>query len=406
MREIRYAVVVYVLLFGLGGCHGSTRSDGQEVRSPGARPHGEDGAPGAKALTSLEADVGGSETAASSWVELDGVVYGAKPDDRGPIGGGKGYTQMVLRGDRTVSTLDQLLDALKDAKPGTVIFISGKAEIDCTARVAIERLVLAVPQGVTLASDRGQGDSQGALIFSDAFNTLPLVRATGPDVRITGLRLRGPDPRQRLDHYNRSFAEGRGHTYYYKFPVSRGVATTQSALTVDNCELSGWSHAAVFLEAGDNHQVHHNFIHHNQYAGLGYGVSLDVATALIEFNVFNYNRHSIAGTGRPGCAYEAANNIQLDVASAHCFDMHGGADRKDGTDVAGQRLSIHHNTFRALRGAVTIRGRPQDQAEIHHNWFSQPTLGQAVTTQGKAMIHDNVFGLDRPQLAPASDPGK
>ena len=46
--------------------------------------------------------------------------------------------------------------------------------------------------GVTLASNRGCKGSEGAVIYSEAFQTRPLIRALGPDVRITGLRLRGP----------------------------------------------------------------------------------------------------------------------------------------------------------------------------------------------------------------------
>ena len=105
----------------------------------------------------------------------------------------------------------------------------------------------------------------------------------GPDVRITGLRIRGPNPKRYMDHHRRSIAEGRGSEYYYKFPFSRGIEMGHSGLEVDNCELSGFSHAAIYLVKGDRHHIHHNFIHHCQYQGLGYGVVLDVASSLINF---------------------------------------------------------------------------------------------------------------------------
>jgi hypothetical protein len=129
-----------------------------------------------KKADALRAKVGLGQT----WVEIDGKTYGAKPDKRGPIGGSAGYNDIVTKGCHLVATLDQLLDALKKAKKGDVILIDGGAEIDCTERVAVEKLVIEIPSGVTLASNRGQGDSQGALILSDWFATAPLIRPMGP----------------------------------------------------------------------------------------------------------------------------------------------------------------------------------------------------------------------------------
>ena len=40
-----------------------------------------------------------------------------------------------------------------------MVFIPGDTEIDLTARIYIEQLVLEVPAGVTLAGDRGQDGS-------------------------------------------------------------------------------------------------------------------------------------------------------------------------------------------------------------------------------------------------------
>jgi hypothetical protein len=166
----------------------------------------------------------------ATWIQVDGEKYGAQADKRGSIGGGRGYTEILTTGDFVVDSLDQLLDALDKAKAGQVIFIPGQIEIDCTARVYIEQLVLKIPVGVTLASNRGYKESKGALIYSDALKTTRLIRPMGPDVRITGLRIRGPNPKRYLDHHRRSFAEGRGHEYYYKFPFSRGIEMGYSGL--------------------------------------------------------------------------------------------------------------------------------------------------------------------------------
>ncbi|MSS73595.1 MAG: hypothetical protein EXS64_19210 [Candidatus Latescibacteria bacterium] len=344
------------------------------------------------------------EALGQTWVEIDGALCGAKPDERGPTGGGKGYTGLLPRPSVRVATLDALLDALKTARRGDVVYVDGGAEIDCTERVHIENLVLEIPEGVTLASDRGQGRSQGGMILSDTFQTRPLIRAMGPDIRITGLRVRGPNPKRCLEHHRRSFAEGRGHEYYYKFPLSDGIATEYPGLEVDNCELGGWSCSAISLRAGDRHHIHHNHIHHNQYNGLGYGVSHSQSFSLVEHNLFNYNRHSIAGSGEPGSGYEARHNVEIRHSLSHCFDMHGGRDRKDNTDIAGDYLRVHHNTFRADRAAVVIRGVPEEEADISHNWFYQTPEETSVRSTGRTRIRNNAYGLQQPVLLAHAEP--
>jgi hypothetical protein len=236
------------------------------------------------------------------------------------------------------------------------------------------------------------------MILSETFATRPLIRVAGPGVRITGLRLRGPDPEQRLEHHRRSFSEKRGHGYYYKFPISDGILTEAPDLEVDNCELAGWSHAAINLRAGKDHHIHHNYIHHNQYNGLGYGICHDRAFSLIEHNLFNFNRHSIAGTGRPGSGYEACHNVELGASLSHCFDMHGGRDRRDGTDIAGTWMKVHHNTFRSSRQAIRIRGVPQEGAVIDHNWFYHASRAGAVSSGGKTDVRENAYGLEKPEV--------
>ena len=332
-----------------------------------------------------------------TWVERDGVVYGAKADERGPIGGGDGYVNIVTNGDYTVRDLDSLLDALSKAKAGQTLFIPDEIQIDLTARIYIEQLVLEVPEGITLAGDRGHNGSEGALLTSDALKTPVMIRAMGPDVRITGLRLRGPNTKRYLDHHRRSFGEGGdGHKYYYKLPTSNGITTEHPHLEVDNCEISGFSHAGIYLKTADGHRIHHNSIHHCQYQGLGYGVSHNTASSLIEYNLFDWNRHSIAGTGRPGNSYVARHNVELGVSLSHCFDMHGGRDRKDGTDIAGTSIEIYNNTFRAPQTPVVIRGIPQEKCEVHHNWFLRHRdAGHAVRSSGKTRTFSNLYTNER-----------
>ncbi|GAH41572.1 unnamed protein product [marine sediment metagenome] len=311
-------------------------------------------------------------------------TFGAETNPTGnPIGGGKGYRRLVSQSDYQVKSAEELLAALKQAKAGQVVYVDDKAEIDLTGGQKI-----VIPGGVTIASGRGRGNSQGALLYSNELATSPLFLAGGDKVRVTGLRLRGPDQKRRTEQMRKLHKEGR----YYSIPNSDGIISMHPNLEVDNCELWGWSHAAVFLKRGASEaHIHHNYIHHNQRSGLGYGVCLDQSDALIEANLFDWCRHHIAGTGRPGTSYEARYNLVLENANGHSFDMHGGRDRKDGTDIAGDVIKIHHNTFKATGvRAIVIRGRPTQSAEIHHNWFMHPDPRRAVV-QTNATGNMNVY---------------
>ena len=329
----------------------------------------------------------------STWKRVNNTVYGAKADETGPIGGEKGYKRIITSGDYTVETLEALIDALSKAKAGQVVFIPGGAEIDMTTFIYIDKIALKIPEGVTLASDRGHMGSKGGLITSDSLDTPLMIDILGPNVRISGIRLQGPNPKRYLDHHKRAFGPGGpGHTYYYKFPVSRGISTKHSKLEVDNCEISAFSSAGISLSSGEGHHIHHNFIHKCQYNGLGYGVSHDMAYSLIEYNVFNENRHSLAGTGRPGSGYIARNNVQLGISLSHCFDMHGGRDRKDNTDIAGTSIEIYNNTFYPPERAVVIRGVPQEKCDVHHNWFMKhENAEKAVRGEAKTNVTNNLY---------------
>jgi Right handed beta helix region len=342
----------------------------------------------------LAAAASGAPTEPRTWMEVNGVVYGAKADARGPIGGGAGYTKTVRGGDYVVKDVDGLRDALAKAKAGQVIFIPGETEIDLTTLIYIEELVLEVPAGVTLAGDRGQGASVGALLCSDALKTPVMIRALGAGVRITGLRVRGPNPKRYLEHHQRSFGPGGpGHSYYYKFPTQIGIMSAHDRLEVDNCDISGFGNSGISLDKGVGHLIHHNFIHHCQYNGLGYGVVLDTASSVIEYNLFDWNRHSIAGTGRADSTYVARNNVELSTSLSHCFDMHGGRDRKDGTEIAGRSIEIYNNTFRSPETPVVIRGIPQEKCDVYHNWFPrQADPARAVHASDRTRVFDNAYG--------------
>lgn len=336
-----------------------------------------------------------------TWKKIGNKIYGAKADEQGPIGGGEGYKRIVTQGDFVAENLETLIDVLSKAKSGQVVFIPGKAVIDMTTFIYIDKLTLKIPEGVTLASDRGYNGSPGAQITSDSLDTPLMIQVMGPNARITGIRLQGPNPKRYLDHHKRAFGTGGpGHSYYYKFPTSNGINIKFPKAEVDNCEISAFAHAGVNLPGGNDHHIHHNLIHKCQYNGLGYGVALDNSTAVIEYNTFNENRHSIAGTGRIGCSYTARHNVHKEISLSHCFDMHGGRDRKDNTTIAGSIIEIYNNTFYAPQTAVVIRGVPQEKCDVRQNWLpTHQDAKSAVRAEEKTFVTDNLYGID------ASKPG-
>jgi hypothetical protein len=328
-----------------------------------------------------------------TWKKIGDSIYGAKADETGPIGGGKGYQNIITSGDYTVDSLESLIDALAKAKAGQVVFIPGDKIIDMTTFIYIDKIMLNIPEGVTLASDRGENGSEGALITSDSLDTPGMILINGANVRISGIRLQGPNPKRYLDHHKRAFGPGGpGHPYYYKFPTSNGINCKFSDLEVDNCIITAFSRAGINLQAGTGHHIHHNLIHRCQYNGLGYGVSHDKASSTIEFNQFNENRHSLAGTGSPGCGYIARNNVELGISLSHNFDMHGGRDRKDNTTIAGTTMEMYNNTFLGPQRAVVIRGVPQDKCDVHHNWMpTHKDATAAVRAEEKTYTTNNLY---------------
>ena len=295
-------------------------------------------------------------------------------------------------GDLTivVTSVDELLAALAVATPGTVVYVADDAELDLTGQVAIP-----VPRQVTIAS----GGAPGALLYTDQKDTLPLFRATGEGIRFTGLRLRGPDP-------------DIGATPYGE-PLCRAIdASHADNLQVDHSELSGWSHAAVMFDYSHRGYVHHDSIHHNRRTGLGYGVLLNHdATALVERNHFDANRHAIAGTGRRELSYEARYNLTGPTRNGHAFDMHGEDEALDnGAPWAGNLIRIHHNSFLGTEQGIVIRGRPVTGAYIEKNCFGQSSsAGTAIIQRyfyGNLFAGDNAYSQSSPACHQVAAPGR
>ena len=231
-----------------------------------------------------------------------------------------------------------------------------------------------------------------------------MLRVDGPGVRITGLRLHGPDSSIENDDPIHCVGESRLSGVEVSGPTPSRWGTE-----IDNNELSSWpgNGLAVFGIMGV--RVHHNVIQFNRRQehngtcdrdyGLGYGISVGPGSAIIEANVFDHNRHDIASDGSPGAYYTATYNLVLTGAVQHSFDVHGGKDRKDCTNIAGSAFVIHHNTFlQSRKPAVRIRGIPMRGAFIYKNETRDDDTGDAfnqINSSGNFSVVDNLTNINK-----------
>ncbi len=103
--------------------------------------------------------------------------------------------------------------------------------------------------------------------------------------------------------------------------------------------------AAIYLRRGEGHRVHHKFLHHNQRQGLGYGVCHDVAESEITHNLFDWNRHSIAGTW----------------------------------------MRVERNAFLCARTALKVRGVPEREARFTGNWCVHAGPSAALSDKARTV---------------------
>jgi hypothetical protein len=217
----------------------------------------------------------------------------------------------------------------------------------------------------------------------------PIFNVVGNNVRFTGLQFEG-------EMYPQDYGNKAGEIYEQQYLI--GILSMKeyqgstgggySGLEVDNCEMRGFAWAAIMTMEATNTYVHHNYIHRCQARGEGYGYNLYGGQALLEANLFDYNRHDITGGGYAGEQYEARYNLIIGngdaIGSAH-FDVH--QDEKGGS-FAGQKYMIHHNTFKSgvgptygtseLPGSVHTRHAATVGTYVDHNIF-EAIAGQGIS---------------------------
>lgn len=298
--------------------------------------------------------------------------------------------EVVLPADLTISdtshpdTRLQLAQAL--LTPGSRVTLANHVDLDVTHMPSMY-----VVDDVVLRGGRG-GRETGPRLFSTT-RAPAVLRVIGDRVRITGIRLEGPEMGVSESD------EG-----------SRGIVVESAVdVEIDHNEISGWSTIGIeVLDRGERLdwrvnpeavRIHDNYIHHNQHLGSGgYGVKVGLgAFAQISRNVFDWNRHAIEGDGHSNSGYEATDNLVLPNGGlhrwipfpgfwvhTHQFDMHGSqncgiadwfSDALWNCGVAGDRMVIRHNTFLYTAGAaIKLRGTPVDGMYVGHNVFKAPFL--------------------------------
>lgn len=317
----------------------------------------------------------------------------------------------VLRSqaDAFVSTREQLLAAFKAGKK--VIWIENTAKIDLslvTGDGAPDPRVM-VPDGTTIASGRSATELGGMLFDSRRIAGQRYMLGLGNHCRITGLRLRGP---------SRSTEEG--------LVESAAILVKEvQDIVVDRNEMYNWPGSSVDLrgpintfETAGRVRVTSNYIHHNLQCGAGYGVWIDNegTFAVIDLNVFDDNRHHVAGHGDAHSGYVAERNLVLS-SGEKCgvglidpgyynqhFDMHGlGSGGYGG--IAGETIQIVQNTIRGAqsyyvtktRPAFWLRGNPTAYAYFGDNVLEHKE-GDAIRTKGanspNLVVKNNRYGMD------------
>ena len=257
-----------------------------------------------------------------------------------------------------------------------------------------------------LASNRGQKLEDGSYALGGMISAREadwhIMIKVLSDCKVSGLRIKGNSDDRHVPHHTRSFYTDKPEPlkYYFSLPVISvgGVQLNGDNIEVSNCEVTGFCWAAIALVSDGrvcNSHIHHNYIHHNQAKGLGYGVSHSANTvSLVEYNLFNFNRHDVAATGAPYTGYVARYNINMGDSLDHVYDMHGGSDRKDGTRIAGNYCDIYNNTMLCDIRPYVVRGVPQEYHKFHNNMV-YAKRDECRGLEGENFeLYNNVFGID------------
>lgn len=335
--------------------------------------------------------------------------------DGNPIGGGSGYSNTLTSANAdihisTTLTWASLKSTIEGASNGDVIFIDGDLTFNLNSSAGTN--IIGIPQGVTIASDRGINGSSGALFKHNVVAPTSyrgLFTTNGTDVRITGIRLQG----DRTSHYS---------TYTGSLGiVNRGFENFE----VDNCEFWNFGYSAICLNyiTGDNtnypilgatynNLIHHNYFH-DHFGRLSFGVQVVSGKAVISANVFKDGVQDIvggAGSAQGYPSYDATCNTFSGANSSWRVDCHGdneayscstgdrytqGTGSSECWGEAGTTINIRYNDFQDdfsnrdftggnagyLNAYGVFRGVPKDKLTVEYNRFYEPYHSNNIMQQ-------------------------
>ena len=340
--------------------------------------------------------------------------------------------------ERVAHSAEELQALLGSGEPGRIVIPAGA---DWTLNGTIP-----LRSGVQLVGARGPLGERPVL--RQAEDTHALFTTEGAnDVRIEGLQLIGP--RRTKDRFKDSNGDKAIH-------VQVNPGTTGRDIRIVDNEIDHWSVAVgvdgdhqadtnreydalceggrcpkLYPKDAGQVRVERNYIHENVAKGGGYGVVVGGgAYATIEANVFEYNNHSIAASGRAFSGYVARYNYVLrgvltfgeDRTKPHNFDVHGrgkAAEKKYVGGLAGFSFDLSQNTIlgsqdygfagRLTRAAFGLRGRPTMGARFTGNVVTHDDFDEAVKLSGgnastyKLTSSGNKYGTDYSKEIAAGD---
>jgi len=239
------------------------------------------------------------------------------------------YPSRVVIDPSTLDPVEVLLGALDSTNPEQTVELCN-VDLDLTGKTDIvlgdNRSLIASP--VCARSPRKFGPR---IFVRDKRGNSTLFSIRGDNVRVSGFRLEGPTS---------GIAQGdikEKGIVIWPFPSAAPIRNIE----ISNMEIFHWS--GLGIQVTDNVElaergrlfntnpgavrVKGNFFHHNRHgAGEGYGVeSAAGAYVTIEQNVFDENRHAIAGGSRNKDAldysgYTVRDNLILEGGGLHCAD--------------------------------------------------------------------------------------
>lgn len=356
------------------------------------------------------------------------------------------YPPRVVIDPSTQNPVAVLLGALDSTNPQQTVELCN-VDLDMTGITGVvigdNRSLIASP-----ACARGPRSFGPRIFVTDTRGRAPLFEIRGDNVRVSGFRLEGP-----------TSGIAQGDTKEKGIVVSpfAGASPIRS-VEISNMEIFHW--AGLGIQVVDNVEmaergrlfntnpgavrVKGSFFHHNRHgAGEGYGVESSAgAYVTIEQNVFDENRHAIAGGSKNKDAedysgYTARDNLILSGGGVHCddgwywvltgwrfncwqtheIDMHGDKSltaffglitvSQWCCGTAGETIIIERNTILYTNGlAIKIRGNPADKAVVDGNVFKHKNRGDAIAQNGEPswfgdditkpidVRPNNVFGVD------------